>query len=349
METDSKIRDVNELIYASSDEEAHQKYQHSKAGDPLPNIPPALLKAIDIKRYVSETGMIYPFHPNERDGHLKQASYAVKMIGSCIYWDENNVKHEEYIDEKDEFVLKGNSIAFISLEPRFRIPYYIGLRFNLKIRYIHCGILLGTGPLVDPGFDGKLAIPLHNLTMNDYRLRGGDDLIWFEFTKINYIDQYSPKKKVEGSNAISKSAEYIEFESKKNISDINDYLYKAYNGQPIRSSLSEIQKTAIQAKKKATQIQWGAFGIALTLLVAVVWPVINLITDRTNFLKTESNQLQEQIIVQGKEIIKLKEQINSIKKEIQDHGDETQSLLKQHIVSNKETVYPETVEQNRNE
>ena len=159
--------------------------------------------------------------------------------------------------------------------------------------------------------------------MNDYRLRGGDDLIWFEFTKINYVDQYSPIDQVIKSEADSESKNYVEFENRKNILDVNDYLYKAFNGQPIRSSLSEIKKTATNAKNKANIIQWGGIGLILTLLIAVVWPVINLITDRTNFLKSESNQLNEKIIQQEREIIKLQEQINSINKKIQDQGNKT--------------------------
>ena len=50
---------------------------------------------------------------------------------------------------------------------------------------MHKGILLGTGPLVDAGFFGRLLIPLHNLTDNDYKMDGGDGIIWVEFTKVS--------------------------------------------------------------------------------------------------------------------------------------------------------------------
>jgi hypothetical protein len=48
------------------------------------------------------------------------------------------------------------------------------------------GPLLGTGPLVDPGFRGKLLIPMHNLTASDYELATKEALIWIEFTKTTY-------------------------------------------------------------------------------------------------------------------------------------------------------------------
>ena len=42
----------------------------------------------------------------------------------------------------DEFTLEANSIAFVQVEPVFRLPDYIALRFNLKITHVHRGILI---------------------------------------------------------------------------------------------------------------------------------------------------------------------------------------------------------------
>jgi deoxycytidine triphosphate deaminase len=260
--------------YEAKDREAHDKYEKAKLSDPYPDIYPALLCASDIVKYVTATGMISPFHNNSQQ--IKQAAYAVKMLGKCIYWDDDGKKQEFDIKDKDEFILKRNSIAFVSLEPRFRIPYYIALRFNLQIAHIHRGILLGTGPLIDPGFDGKLAIPLHNLTMNDYILRGGDDLIWVEFTKINIGKDLLNDEKL---------AKYVEFKPEKNISDINDYLHKAYYGHPIQSSLAEIRRIADQANKKTNIISWTGGLTAIALLLGILIPGLQLITDSNSYIK----------------------------------------------------------------
>jgi len=264
---------MNNLNYDALDKEAHDKYEVTKLNDPYPEIQPALLSASDIVKYVTRTGMIVPFHNDKQQ--LKQAAYAVKMLGKCIFWDDDGKKQELDIKEKDEFILKRNSIAFVSLEPRFRIPYYMALRFNLQILHIHRGILLGTGPLIDPGFDGKLAIPLHNLTMNDYTLRGGDDLIWIEFTKLNM-----DKELLNGENA-----NYVEFRPDKKINDINDYLHKAYHGHPIRSSLSEIKKVADDAMKRTNIITWTGVATALGLIIGFAVPGIQLVTDSNNYVK----------------------------------------------------------------
>src|SRR5256885_14069412 len=72
----------------------------------------------------------------------------------------------------------------------FRFPDYIAARFNLKIPNVYRGLLLGTGPLVDPGWSGRLSFPLHNLTTNDYEFPGGEEIIWMEFTKLSENDRW---------------------------------------------------------------------------------------------------------------------------------------------------------------
>ena len=286
----------NQLVFAASDEEAAVKYEATQLSDPLPEILPALLSSDDLKKYVAATGMIYPF--SEEEKHLKQASYAVRLLGRCIYWDEDGKKRDVLIKEKDEFKLKRNSIAFVSLEPTFRLPYYIALRFNLKITHIHRGILLGTGPLIDPGFCGKLAVPLHNLTMNDYVLRGGDDLIWIEFTKINssyynsVIQDLISRKKINERNILSK---YIPFPQTKNLKDINDYLHKAYNGNPIRSSLSEIRNVADQARKRVRKLEFGGYLSVLAFVAAVLYPTYHLVTNTTKYIKDARVESAQQL------------------------------------------------------
>jgi deoxycytidine triphosphate deaminase/cell division protein FtsL len=202
-----------------------------RSKDPFPSIPPALLNSADIADYVSATGMIWPFDDSEE--RLKSASYLVDILGKCIYWDDKGAKQVIDLQRGEDFVLKPNSIAFVSLEPMFRLPNYIALRFNLEIRHIHKGLLLGTGPLVDPGYVGKLLVPLHNLTANEYVFKGGDHLIWIEFTKLSPIDQWKESADKERKGQFRGFPDY-----KNNATDPEYYLEKAVGrGRPIRSSI----------------------------------------------------------------------------------------------------------------
>jgi deoxycytidine triphosphate deaminase len=174
---------LSEASFASTSAQAQTRYEEYGQTDPFPSIPPALLTSADLADYVAATGMVYPFHYESEK--LKPASYEVALIGPCVWYDATGARHYQDLKQGEEFILEANSIAFVTLEPEFRIPTYLAIRFNLRITQIYRGLLLGTGPLVDPGFTGRLSLPLHNWTDNDYVLVGGEGLIWIEVTKLS--------------------------------------------------------------------------------------------------------------------------------------------------------------------
>jgi deoxycytidine triphosphate deaminase len=155
--------------------------------DPFPKSPAALLSADDIIKYVEKTGMISPFDGRSGDkSPLKAASYESK-IGSEAFIYEKGVNYPKkiYDGSQDYLEIPANSIVFVESDIYFRLPPFMAVRFNLQINHVHRGLLLGTGPLVDPGFWGKLCIPLHNLTNEPYHIAKDDGLIWIEFTKTS--------------------------------------------------------------------------------------------------------------------------------------------------------------------
>jgi hypothetical protein len=210
--------------------------------------------------------MLYPFYPDDRRGYLKPASYEVCLGGPYVYWDDAGIKRDEDIGNGEPFVLQANSIAFVTLQPRFRIPAYIAVRFNLRISHIYKGLLLGTGPLVDPGFRGRLSIPLHNLTINDYTLLGGDGLIWMEFTKL------SPNDRIERPRRPHRRAgTFVEFEPEKLDLNLTQYLQKAAAGFPVRSSIPEaiLKSEAAVRNADAAANRLRNFGIGAAILIVL--------------------------------------------------------------------------------
>ena len=164
-----------------SDDEAEARAKLFKQVDPFPDIPPALLSAGDIEDYARVTAMLHPFYASA--DLLKPASYEVRPGRKFVRWNEDGEKIEFDVTEDSSFELPPNTIRFIQIEPKLRLPDYIAIRFNLRITHVHRGLLLGTGPLIDPGFAGVPLIPLHNLTSESYRIHGNEGLIWVEFTK----------------------------------------------------------------------------------------------------------------------------------------------------------------------
>lgn len=106
---------------------------------------------------------------------------------------------------------------------------------------------MGTGPLVDPGFHGRLFIPLHNLTNNNYEFKFGEGLIWAEFTKL------SPNKRWANDSGDIKErrGKYIEFPVHKRNLKPHDYIDKANHGNPIQSSIPIALQNANDKASKA--------------------------------------------------------------------------------------------------
>ena len=180
-------------------------------------IHPALLNSADIKKYVDRGCLIErDVFYDKLDKRLKTASYEMRFLGELHRWDTKNDGTLEPCCMKirygDAVKLPGNSITYLWMEEKLLLPEYIAARFNLHIRHVHKGILLGTGPMVDPGFFGSLLIPLHNLTNNDYEIDGGEGIIWVEFTKLNVHDFWKSKETKRPSDLKS-------FPDTKNIED----------------------------------------------------------------------------------------------------------------------------------
>lgn len=278
---------------------AENKYHKWLNKDPFPEISPALLNSADIFEYVAETGMIYPFNIEKLSG----ASYEVAIGGPVIWWDEEKQEmHEEDLSKPGSaFRLEPNSIAFVTLEPTFRIPDYLALRFNLKILHVYKGLLLGTGPLVDPGFVGKLSIPLHNLTANTYTFRHGEGIIELEFTKLSPNGEWLRSNTSEGEERLYKR-KWI-----KPGRTLKDYIDRALLGSSgimvksaipnnlkgIRDVAEKTQKNVDETKKEVDQRFRGIQLITFLSLVPVLAFACTAIYQIGSAYTTKLNQVTD--------------------------------------------------------
>jgi len=270
--------------------------------DPFPHIPRALLSGKHIEAYARRAAMIFPAYGIERDGvpgrqgALKTASYETQPGGTLIYYDERGelVRKKLSHEKHGSICLPANSIAFVSTRDRFFLPNYMALRFNLRIKHVHRGILLGTGPIVDPGYNKEILIPLHNLTDSDYHISLDEGLIWIEFTKTSADYKVAPKaiamRELPETRGLPEN-------TKK---DIEEYLFKANNGFPIRSSIPKAivdTKDAVETTSRRVAILQGVGILALVSLVigliSVFVSVLNLISTTQSAVRTLDQRLDK--------------------------------------------------------
>jgi deoxycytidine triphosphate deaminase len=314
-----------EGVLFPTEAEADDCFKTFGSQDPFPKIDPSLLNSADIYDYVAQTGMLAPFYP----WAIKSASYEASLFGPLIWWNEKNEPQYKELKEGEIFVLKANSVAFVSVEPTLRIPDYIALRFNLHIKHVHRGLLLGTGPLVDPGFVGKLVIPLHNLTDRDWPIAGGEGFIWIEFTKLSPNARWDSSVSTEGRHG-----KYKEFpERKKNLKFL-EYLEKAARTKPvppIRASVGEfvtkletVQAVAKSAVDKADEIrafvdrrfrQVEVVSLVAILVAAILGlpPILSLIQESNAYL----NEARSEMGVVDRRLDRLERQLQAMQKQLE--------------------------------
>ena len=273
-------------------------------------IQPALLNSADIKKYVDE-GCLIEQEDFDME-RLKTASYEMRFLGELHDWTTKDGTLEleprcRKICCGSPVELPGNSITYLWMKEKLLLPEYIAARFNLHIRHVHKGILLGTGPLVDPGFFGNLLIPLHNLTNNYYELDGGEGIIWIEFTKLSEHEFW---KSQGGENP----PDLKSFPHGKYIKDARGYLRKSgiidKRGvqSAIKGSLNKAEKNVEAAKtmvddsrkeversnKRFQRVGLFAIGIGLATIVitiiGAVWTGYSMISDAVSRVQDSRNQ-----------------------------------------------------------
>jgi deoxycytidine triphosphate deaminase len=251
-----------QLDFATSEAEASARAAKFLAYDPFPSVPLSLLSSAEIHDYVRVTGLLHPFNSSG----LKSASYEAHIGGEFIRWDENGNRVDREIKKGSRCVLPANSLTFVQVEPYLRLPNYIAVRFDLRNTHVHRGLLLGTGLLVDPGFSGKLLIPLHNLTATDYDLDTTQPLIWMEFTKTTF--QIKPAE-----NEASATRHFIGFPPTELNISADAHLRKANAGNPIRSAIPAAMANAQASAQEA--VSW-ARTLAIGTLAGVAIIVLGL-------------------------------------------------------------------------
>lgn len=264
-------------------EAAIAKYKTYRSLDPFPEIEAALLNSADVHDYILAVGMVFPYE----EAQLNGVTLSLRVGDVAVYWDEKDQKIRKDIKTDKEFRLKSNSIAFIQILEELRLPAYIIVRFNLRVTITYRGLLLGTGPIVDPGFDGKINIPIHNLTSNDYVFAHGEPLIEMEFTKISANSQWHqtvPDALFQPRNGKYKNwkPNFDKLATEKR--EIDYYLRRANQGNSIQSSLSPILNKAERSLERVEKVSEKvdtslsrfnvgllfSFAALLTAIIAIV-------------------------------------------------------------------------------
>lgn len=271
-------------------------------------IPPGMLSSPQIAYCVQKYNII----ENYEESCLGPATYHMRLGGKVLTWEFG--EKVEYLlgenDDKDKNIrkkltLKPNSLTFVTTIEKFNLPKDIIARFNLKSKWVHQGILLGTGPIVDPELVANLLIPLHNFSNQTIEIEFNSKIISVEFTKTSNPDA---SLEVDGNKFEYKSNKSRIFDFDKYRKRIGDLRIES----SVSSTFEEYDKSIGVYKERLRKFSLLS-GIAILAayigLVTLVITTYMFISDARN----EVNEAKNVVAVYKEEILNYKN--NSINSE----------------------------------
>lgn len=283
-------------------------------------IPLGMLVKHDISYLIKQKQIIQ----NGLYANLKDAVYEMRLGSYAFRWEGDKRNIIRLSDEEKQLRLPPNSLTFVTTLEKFNLPSNIIARFNLKVDWVHCGLLLGTGPIVNPGFKKYLLIPIHNFSSKEVQISYGQKLIAVEFTKIqNYEDesevdllfeQQDIKEDVEALvEPYSKEAQFVESSILKVLRD--------YEGK-IERNTEEIKASKTEREKWSRLFTWGGVVSALVAVIALfsllftTWSVHidtrQKILAAHEALLTTSDRLEKENVRMRNELATLAEQVRAL-------------------------------------
>jgi deoxycytidine triphosphate deaminase len=241
------------------DSSLHQEWKYI---DPHPD-DRGILLSNRIHQLCSEGGLLISEEYEERN--LRPASYTLR-VGDDFVDSDGNL--HRLTTKDDSFVFHKNSIIFVTTKEKLTLPYYIVARFNIRVNWVYDGVLLGTGPQVDPGFSGFLSCPLYNLTNVDLTIKRGQDFATIDFEKTTTL--------LDGLD-LDQKREYIEMAKDKELVREGSETYSFYRTAPLKplqhrkshrivSSLFEMREEVRTWRQLGIGSLVAFFGLTLSLL-----------------------------------------------------------------------------------
>ncbi len=241
-----------------------------------------VLVAAEIREYVYRYHLLIADPSYFDEEHLKGASYSMKPDPEGKAWQFNEYGVRKHLKKKKENAKNGedryyyevpkNSLVYIRIFEKLRLPYYIIGRFNLKVTYTYKGLLLGTGPQVDPGYEANLNIPLHNLTKDPVKIYINKSFVSIDFVRTSRLEL--------GDNIPVSRAEFLDDKKyerlrkqlrpqdtrKLNRKEIEDYVGESRPTSSLGKLVKDLEKDRKLFDQILGKIKFDGLGIAILVV-----------------------------------------------------------------------------------
>jgi deoxycytidine triphosphate deaminase len=250
--------------------------------------------------------------------NLRPAAYTLR-IGSRFVDSRGRLGR---LDEKKKsyFTMEPNSIVYVSAHEKLDLPFYIAARFNLRVKWVYKGILLGTGPQVEPGYRGFLSCPLYNLTDTPIRIEYLQDFATIDFERTTDFCPNACVEQIQGAvttgeelNSVEWAGEtYLIFKQKE---------YQALKLLPdydVISSLFELSQEVRTWRHIGIGFAVSFFALTLALLSfgANVYRQVSDLTNQNSQTRQELRDAQRDATQSKEDLKALKQELNALENQV---------------------------------
>ena len=238
---------------------------------------------------------------------VRPASYTL-TIGP-EYVDSAGRRRKLSEGNESYFYMEPNSIVYVSTAESLNLPFYIAARFNLRVKWVYRGILLGTGPQVEPGFRGHLSCPLFNLTDLPIKIELSKEFATIDFERTTdfgagaewTVLRDGVKTMEELDKVEAKGESFLLFKQEP---------FKPLRHLPDHDIVSSLVKMQMEVK------QWRAIGVGIVIaFVSLALTLLNFQANLYREQKTTSQQvfqLENDLRVANEDLQSLKTRISEM-------------------------------------
>jgi len=220
---------------------------------------------------------------------VRPASYTLTI--GADYVDSAGHRKRLSKDDTSYFYMEPNSIVYVSTAESLNLPYYIAARFNLRVKWVYRGILLGTGPQVEPGFRGNLSCPLFNLTDRPVKISLSDEFATIDFERTT---DFAPDPEALGPilnwMEIRDSVKTLEKLDQVKLGDDTFLLFKQQSFPPLKHLPDhDVVSSLVQLSDEVKR--WRAIGVGI--VIAFVSLALTLLNFQANLYREQKTTSQQ--------------------------------------------------------
>jgi dCTP deaminase len=228
---------------------------------------PGVLLSDEIKRYVKEFRLIWPFNQN----NLKAASYRLTIGDEYALGGK-----KENLDKNNKITIPPFQVAIIKTHEIINMPRFLIGRWNIRVASAYEGLIWVGGPQVDPGWVGHLFCPIYNLSDEYVVLEKGKPVATIDFIRTTTF-------KKGGKDEI---VLFSRFQQRKSITDYNWRLKSAL--------FTEAAQRIDKIESKVNRVE-SLVGVMFTC-IAVLFAALSILVMSRGVSVSESTSLPVWVI-----------------------------------------------------